>query len=64
MTDLYLEAVRHHACLMDEENEMLRGTLDDREWKLSQAERSVNEARQRFLSHRAAHSGSDTVIGA
>jgi hypothetical protein len=61
LTDLYLEAVRHHAGLMDEEREMLRGTVDDREWKLSQAERSVNEARQRFLSHRAIHSDSDTV---
>jgi hypothetical protein len=54
LTDLYLESVRHHARLMDGEDETL--SAGDREWKLAQAERSVHDVRDKFLAHRAMHS--------
>jgi hypothetical protein len=48
LTDLYLKAVGHHSRLI-EESDPLQG---DDEWRIAQAERSVKEVRQRFLSHR------------
>jgi hypothetical protein len=55
LTDLYLDSVRDHASLMDEEHETLHDDPDI-ECRRAQAERRVHQARERFLTHRAKHS--------
>jgi hypothetical protein len=63
LTVLYFESVRHHASLMEEKHDTLHEDAGDIKWKLLQAERCVNEARENFIAHRATHFSKQPTAG-